>query len=86
MWGAGGQAPAFHVRVYDGLGKRFRDPRRREQRMCFFLLAFFLRLRHVPAGRREWVITMAEWLIPLAVLGVWVFLQAYLLPKLGMDT
>lgn len=86
MRGAGSQAPAFHVRVYDGSGKRFRYARRGEQRMRFFVLAFFLRLKYVPAGCREWMITMVEWLIPLAVIGVWVFLQAYLLPKLGVDT
>jgi hypothetical protein len=29
---------------------------------------------------------MTELLILLAVVGVWVFLQAYLLPKLGVTT
>jgi hypothetical protein len=29
---------------------------------------------------------MKELLILLAVVGVWVFLQAYLLPKLGIST
>jgi hypothetical protein len=29
---------------------------------------------------------MGEWLILLAVLGVWVFLQAVVLPKLGIPT
>jgi hypothetical protein len=29
---------------------------------------------------------MKELLIVLAVVGVWVFLQAYLLPKLGIST
>lgn len=29
---------------------------------------------------------MKEWIIMLAVVGIWYFLQAYILPKLGIST
>lgn len=36
--------------------------------------------------RKGYMKTMAEWLIPLGILGVWLLLQLVILPRLGFST